>query len=172
MSKYSGKCDMADTIAIHGERILNAKIYTKNSNAPLQINDVKDLIPYYPYTIGSAYFDNTEGTSVIYLSAESWVDYEERDRLTFYLQHLLRIYNRCKRQKVEFDIDTAVNAVCWHGWNQEPITELANRVKVNGKKATIDGLHLQMHERYRRELVAEMVKNGLNPANYGYARFV
>ena len=50
-------------------------------------------------------------------------------------------------------------------------TELANRVKINGKKASTDGLHLSIYDFYRKELVEEMVKNGLNPADYGYERF-
>lgn len=172
MSRYSGKCDLADTISMQGKKILNAKIYIGYSNRPLQINDMKDLIPYYPYIIGSAWFDNVEGKSVIHLPSESWVDYEEKDNLTFYLKHLIRIYNRCKRKKIEFNVEEAIKEVRCGNWNKDIITELAHRVKDSGKKATIDGLHLKMHEYYRRELVDEMLKNGLNPADYGYDRFV
>ena len=163
---------MADTVEMQGEKILNAKIYIGCANVSLQINDMKDLIPYYPYIIRSAYFDTVEGKSVIYLSSESWVDHEERVNLEWRLHNLFTIYNRCKRKKVEFDVDEAVAKITWHGWNDEPYRELANRVKMYGKKATIDGIHLNMHERYRRELVDEMLRNGLNPANYGYERFV
>lgn len=172
MSRFSGKCDLADTIDIHDEKILNAKIYVGNSNKPLQINEIKDLIPYYPHIIGAACFDNVDGKSVIHLSSESWVDHEERENLEFKLQRLIRIYNRCKRKKIEFNVEDAVNEICCGNWNREPITELANRVKEKGKKTTIDGIHLTMHERYRQELVDEMLKHGLNPADYGYARFI
>jgi hypothetical protein len=172
MSRYSGKCDLADTIDIHGERILNAKIYVGLSNKPLQINAMKDLIPYYPHIIGAACFDNVEGKSVIHLSSESWVDHEERESLEFKLKWLIKIYNRCKRKKIELNVDEAVAEIAWNGWNEEPCRELANRVKMYGKKATIEGIHLKMHEYYRQELVDEMLKNGLNPADYGYARFI
>ena len=172
MSRYSGKCDLADTIYMQGEKILNSSIYVGNSNKPLQINNMTDLIPYYPYIISSAYFDNVKGKSVIYLPEESWVDYEEKYSLMLYLQRILRIYNRCKRKKITFETEAAVQEVCWRDWNKCAITELANRVKEKGKKATIDGIHLKMHERYRQELVDEMLQHGLNPADYGYSRFI
>ena len=172
MSRYSGKCDLADTVEMQGEKILNAKIYLPYANRPLLINDMKDLIQYYPYLIASACFDNVEGRSIIQLTSESWVDTAERRSLTFELQLLIKIYNRCKRKKIEFDVDSAVNEICFGNFKREQITELAQRVKLNGSKATIDGIHLPVHERYRRELVDEMLRNGLNPANYGYERFV
>ena len=130
-----------------------------------------DLIQYYPYIVSSACY-NIKGKSVIYLSSESWVDYEERDYLEFRLKDLLRIYNRCKRKKIEFNVEEALKEVVWRNWDIEPIRELANRVEKNGKKATVDGIHLKMHEHYRRELAIEMIKNGLNPEDYGYGRFV
>lgn len=172
MSRYSGKCDIADTIDMQGEKILNAKIYVGYSNVPLQIDSMTDLIPYYPYIISSAYFDNVEGKSIIRLSTKSWVDHEERNRLMSYLQHLIRIYNRCKRKKIAFDVEEAVIEVCWRDWNKDAIVELANRVKEKGKQATVDGIYLKMSERYRQELVDEMLRHGLNPADYGYSKFV
>lgn len=61
----------------------------------------------------------------------------------------------------------------WNGWNEESYRELANRVKEKGRKATIDGIHLKMHERYRQLLVDEMLKHGLDPCKYGdYKRFI
>ena len=151
----------------------NVKIYVGYDNPePLHIEKMEDLIPFYPHIIGSASYNNVERRAVIYLSSESWVDIEERNCLEWRLKDLLRIYNRCKRKKIEFNVDEAVKEVTWNGWNEEPYRELANRVKEKGKKATIDGIHLRMHERYRQELVDEMLRNGLNPADYGYGRFV
>lgn len=56
--------------------------------------------------------------------------------------------------------------------NIETHREIANRVKMYGKKTNTEGLHLSMYERYRNELVQEMLKNGLDPVDYGYGRFV
>jgi len=133
---------------------------------------MSDLIQYYPHLIGMAWYNNLKRKSVIHLTSESFVDIEEREILEFKLKNVLRVYNRCKRKKIEFDVEEALKELVWSGWNDEPYRELANRVKEKGKKATIDGIHLRMHERYRQELVNEMIENGVNPADYGYERFV
>lgn len=176
MSRFSGKCDFADSLEIHEytleELQNNVIIYIGHNTEPLHIESMSDLIPYYPHIIGLGCYNNIERKSEIHLSSESFVDFEERNILEFYLKGLLRIYNRCKRKKIEFNVEDAIKELCWSDWNKPQITELANRVKEKGKKATIDGIHLTMHEYYRQELVDEMLKNGLNPADYGYERFV
>ena len=177
MSVYSGKCDCYDTLVqIHGytedELKNNVVIYVGDNKESLHIESAKDLIPYYPYLISAAYFDNENRKSVIRLTPESFVDREEREILTFYLKQILRIYNRCKNKKSKFSVRNVVKEVCWNGWNKNQITEIANRVKENGDKATIEGIHLNGHEYDRKRLVEEMINNGLNPADHGYGRFV
>ena len=155
------------------------KALDKNVNIPetyykkVEYSSIKDLIPYYPYLVSIACCDNTDArNSVVCLTSESFVDREERETLEFRLKEILKIYNHCKRKKTEFNVDNVVEQVCWMGWNKTAITELANRVKEKGKKATIEGIHLTMHERYREELVREMVKHDIDPAKYGYERFI
>lgn len=178
MSKWSGKCDCYDTlIAIHNytlEELQNdVVIYVGANTEPLHIEKMSDLIPFYPYIICSSFHDNKERKAVIHLTSESYVDREERNSLEFMLKELLRIYNRCKRKKIEFNAEDAIKEVVWNGWNEEAYRELAGRIKLYGKKATTNGVHLKMHEIYRQELVDEMLKNGLNPADYGdYQRFI
>lgn len=176
ISRYSGKCDWKDSLEIHKytleELQNNVKIYVGNNSEPLHIEKMSDMIPYYPYIIASACFDNVQRKSVIHLTSESFVDREERDILEWRLKDLLKIYNRCKRKKVEFDVEEAVKEITWNGWNEKAHRELANRVKEKGKKATVDGIHLRMHERCRQELVKEMLKNDIDPCEYGYERFV
>ena len=176
MSVYSGKCDLYDSLVmIHGyeEEVLknNVIIYVGDSKEPLKINSSKDLIPYYPYLISMSYHDNIEKKCVVYTTSESFVDIEEREILEFKLKEILRFYNRCKRKKVDFNIEDCIKEVCYSNWNKEIYIELIHRVAKQGKKATIDGLHLRMHEIYREYLVKEMNNNGLNPIDYGYERF-
>ena len=176
MSRYSGRSDVYDTfVAIHNytdeELRNNVEVYIDN-NTPLQIDSLKSLIPYYPHIISSACFDNKERKAVIHIASTSSVDTEEEKYLISYLEEILKIYDRCKRKKIEFNVDDVVKELAWFNWNIEPITEIANRVKEKGKRATVDGIHLRMHECYRQLLVNEMIKNGLDPCNYGYERFV
>lgn len=177
ISRYSGKCDWCDTLEIHEYTLKelqnNVKIYVGNSEEPLYIEKMEDTIPYYPYIIGSAWFDNAERKAVIHLSSESFIDSEERKFLESELKNILKIYNRCKRNKIEFNVEEALKEIVWGDWNKEAYLELANRVKEKGKRATIDNIHLTMHEYYRKELVNEMLKHGVNPLKYGdYKRFM
>lgn len=177
MSRYSGKCDLFDSfVMIHNytdeELKNNVRVYLGKSDTPLKLETIKDLIPYYPHLISVGCYDNTERKSVIYITSKSFVDIEEQETLEYYLKRILTIYNRCKRKKIEFNIDDVIKEICWTDYNKAVIAELANRVKENGKKATIDGVHLRMHERYREELVREMIKNNIDPTKYGYGRFI
>lgn len=200
MSHYSGKCDFYDHLWISAEteeeafnKFNGTKLYIiqplpddfsweeanqKNINIPetyykrIKYSSIKDLIPFYPYIISMAFHNKNPYESMVCLSSESFVDKEERESLEWRLKNLLTIYNRCKRKKIEFDAEKALKEIVWNGWNEESYRELANRVKENGKKATIDGIHLKMHEYYRKMLADEMVKNGLNIADYGYERFI
>jgi hypothetical protein len=178
ISKFSGKCDVFDSlIAINGytdeELKNNVNIYIGDVKTPLKIENQQSLIPYYAHLVCGSLHDNKERKASIYITKESFVDREERENLEWRLEKLLTIYNRCKRKKIEFDVEEALKEIVWNGWNEEPYRKLANRVKEHGKKATVDGIHLRMHEHYRRDLVDEMIKNGLNPLRYGdYARFM
>ena len=203
ISKYSGKCDFCIHLWIGGaeteEEAFNkfngTKLYIcqplpnnfnwdkaleEKINIPetyykkVEYSSINDLIPLYPHLIVLSCCDNTESrNSIVCLTSKSFVDIEEQESLEFNLKRLLTIYNRCRRKKIEFDVEEALKEIVWNGWNEEAYRELANRVKLCGKKATIDGIHLKMHERYRQELVDEMLKHGLNPCDYGdYERFV
>lgn len=178
ISCYSGKCDCYDSLVeIHKytlEELQNSvKIYVGKNKEPLHIEKMSDLIPYYPYIVSSASYNNKKKDAVIHLTSESYVDTQEKELLNSYLKRILKIYNRCKRKKIEFDPEDVVREMCWSNWNwnSKEVSELANRVKENGKKTVIDGIHLDMYEFYRKELVNEMIRNNMNPSEYGYERF-
>lgn len=174
MSKYSGKCDLADVLEIYKYTLEEIKekvrIYVGASKKPLHIEKESDLIPYYPYVVVSSY-SSEDRSADLHLTDESWVDREERVHLLFRLKMVLKYYNHCKRKHVPFDKEEALKQICYGNFNRDVYEELVNRVSDFGKRASIDGLHLQMHDVYRRELVREMLDKGLNPAEYGYGRF-
>ena len=180
MSRYSGRCDCYDDLVmIHKytdeELINNVKIYihTKDGDKLLPITCKKDLIPYYAHIVSSACYNNAERKSVIHITSESFVDREERESLEFKMKRVLTVYNRCKRKKIDFVVDDVVEELAWKGFDDHIYREIATRVQSNGKKANLDGIHMRMHEYYRKELVKEMINNGLNPLDYGdYQRFL
>lgn len=176
MSRFSGKCDFYDCVASFYtfEEIQNkVKIFVGKSDKPLKIEKMTDLIPYYPYLISLGAYDIVDRTDTVHLTSKSYIDLREQDFLDFVLKQILRYYNSCKRKKIDFSVDGAVKKVfAISDKDRDTVaTELANRVKINGKKASTDGLHLSIYDFYRRELAEEMIKNGLNPADYGYERF-
>lgn len=176
MSRFSGKCDFYDCVASFYtfEEIQNkVKIFVGKSDKPLKIEKMTDLIPYYPYLISLGAYDIVDRTDTVHLTSKSYIDLREQDSLDFILKQILRYYNSCKRKKIIFSVDGAVKKVfAISDKDRDTVaTELANRVKINGKKASTDGLHLSIYDFYRKELAEEMVENGLNPADYGYERF-
>lgn len=75
MSRFSGVCDFCDTIEIFGlDYILNSKVYIGDSEEPLKLTCLKDCIPYYPYVVGSASYNNVKRTAVIRLSRISEIE--------------------------------------------------------------------------------------------------
>lgn len=178
ISKFSGKCDFCDTISMLGERdgvrnfIENSLIYIGASETPLSVSSEKDLIQYYPYIIVAMYSDNVLGKHIIRLSSESYVDREERSYLEYVVKWLNRIRNRCMRKHITFDIESAVEEVIWNRRDAEQTYELVNRVSNKGKRASIEGIHMSIYEHYRKDLADEMIKEGVDPARYGYERFM
>lgn len=187
MSKFSGKCDFCDHLWISAKtddeafnKFNGTKLYISQPlpdgfdfkkaledkvNIPetyykkVKYSSIRDLVPLYPYLISMSYCDNTDShNSVVILSSESFVDREEQEHLEYYLKDLLRVYNRCKRKKIEFNVEEAVKEVYWGKWYKDIMLELANRVKEKGKKASIDGIHLPTQEHYRQELTREIFK--------------
>lgn len=177
MSRYSGCSDVYDSlVAIHEyteeELKNNVIIYVGKNKEPLKINSKKDIIPYYPYVVCTASFDNKRREAVLYITSESYVDISEKEILERCLKDTLKIYNRCKRNKTEFDVNEALEKLYWNDWNMKAMKELVNRVKEYGNKATIDGIHLRASEYHRQLLAEEMVRNGMNLADTKYERFL
>lgn len=151
MSKFSGKCDFADHVSMVGvEKTLMSTIYVGNNIVPLKFESEKDLIPYYPYIIGSAGYENGVGT--IHLTDESFVDIQERELLENELSCAKREYLRCRRKKIYFN----PRGSKYSGWCKA----VWDRVAEHGTKATVDGLTIDSAEYYRQKLYEEMVAHG------------
>ena len=161
ISKYSGKCDFKDMCEIHNiDNILKSNVYIGWNIIPLKFESEKDLIPYYPYIVGSS--STTNGVGEIRLSTESYVDRSERESLEFYTKACQKYVNKCKRKKEFCDIGH-FNKENNYGYN-EVYEEIISRLMMVGFekdfKFTLDGIYLPMAERYRKELYDEMIKNG------------
>jgi hypothetical protein len=150
----------------------NVKIYVGKNKTPIKIEKIQDIIPYYPYTISHAGFDNVKRSATIYLSQESDIDYEEEQTLRYYLERIIKIYRRNRRKKKDFTFSEVLSVLDYSNIKEAAYLEIYERVKRDGIKATTDGIHLPTYDYWRKELVEEMIKNNMNPADYGYGRLV
>lgn len=163
MSRFSGKCDVYDSLVMIREvkDFTKVKIYAADNEViPLRINSQKDLIPYYPY-LTLVMCGDSEGNTVIHLSKKSFVDAEEEDILSWRLSELKKYYRRCKRNKVPYDKAEALKLITYFVYNPSSYSEeLVNRVAEQGEKATINGIHLPSHDHMRKKLYDEMISAG------------
>lgn len=158
MSQYSGKCDLADTWEIYGEEyMLKSNIYIGDNIIPLRIDSYKDALPYFPFIEAVSAGDKDHAN--IWLHEESYVDQEERDILTSYLNDFKKYWRKCKRKKIEYTVDEAIYAVSWH--TDDYIIQLAELVEKDGDKAQLPWyIHTRMAEYYRLELYNDMIAAG------------
>lgn len=196
MSRFSGKCDFWDHLFSSTDdeekafdKFNGTKLYIRQAlpedfnlnkaleekvNIPetyykkIEYDCIEDLIPYYPYLIVMAYYDNTDvRSSVVCLSEKSFVDIEESEFLNRWLGQIIKEYKKCKRKKVDFSPTDVLSKISIFRTNDAIMMELCNRVKEKGTKANIDGLHLNGHNWYRKELKKEMIKHDIDPIVYG-----
>jgi len=149
MSQFSGKCDLYDcAVEIGGYDIKNIRLYLRKGERfyPLKLEEPRDLIPYYPYVPFLSHY--SDGIYSAYIS-ESFIDQEEKKLLECDLECLLREYRRAKRKKEPFNPDTR-----WYN------NVIINRVKRDGEKATIKGIHRPISNHWREKLAKEMEANG------------
>ena len=132
-------------------------IYLGDNPVPLRINSQHDLAPYYPYIVVLGGW--ADGRGVFRLTERSFVDTEEEEHLNWKLRDFKKYRRRCKRNKVEYDEEQALKAICWFP-PTDVDREIAHRVGVFGEKATIVGLNDPIHEYYRSELFSKMIELG------------
>ncbi len=181
MSKFSGKSDFADTCLMHytPNRIFyDAKIYTNNGDR-IHFESPKDLIPYYPYLIGSM-AGSKEGSMTITLSKESFNDDEERDRIFWVIDDAIRYLKKCKSKKKvpnfeEFkkevisifddkvlkyifkNVDTDMFKKHWYPGFGNTIEYQTNLAVFNSSPA-LSRVHTRVHTAYRESLLSEASK--------------
>lgn len=172
----AGKCCFEDTVEIFGaDNILNKyRVYIGDNILPLRMESKKDLIPYYPY-LESIMISNKNDGGVIRLQTDSFINIEEREWITWRLEKLKKYYRKCKRKHNPYSLEEAQKLICWYE-PQSYEKELIKRVQEFGEKATIDGLHDNMHEHMRKELYELMLKYGWSELEayswvYGWRRY-
>lgn len=89
MSRFSGKCDFADTISIYGIDFIikNCKVFQNQKELKLNKHSI---IKYFPYLVSSMGMSKNSG-GTINLISESYVDSQNKEKIKWYLEDLQRI---------------------------------------------------------------------------------
>ena len=161
MSKYSGKCDFADHINIHGmDSVRKSKIYLGYDNyiagISLNIKSERDAMPFYAHII--SFCSMRDGVGNVILTERSWLDLEEEDRLKLYRDAVLKEYRRCKRKKIEFVPEEVLKKVCQTDFAKEAWMAIINRVAEYGDAAGITGIHIPHYSRMKKMLGDDIKK--------------
>ena len=163
MSCFCGKCDLWDSVQIHGEDYFlnDCKIYIGRNIVPLKIESVKDLLPYAAYLVATACHSKEKG-GVVRITTESYVDREEREILTWHFDDLKKIHRRCRRLKIPFNKEEALKECKW--WvrdNEENFDLMFAAIEKDGQRAELpEDCHTYMGEYYRKELYDAMIEAG------------
>lgn len=156
MSRFTGKSDFCDTCTMHYEPkeiVEHANIFM--GNAKVHVQQERDLIPYYTNLISVMSSSNTDdGRKMsIHLAQESFIDSEERSRLSWRVANIISIARKCKRNKVPFtfeqvqkEVDFSDNVVCG-----EPISLWKSLFDVIEQNPDIVKIHLPSD--YRKKLI-------------------
>lgn len=89
MSRFSGKCDFADTVSIYGIDFIikNCKIFQNKKELKLNKHSI---IKYFPYLVSSMGMSKDSG-GTINLTSESYVDSQNKEIIKWYLEDLQKI---------------------------------------------------------------------------------
>lgn len=160
MSKFSGKCDIYDHFGDDDERIQNTRfyIYVDDKLHRLDIHERRDLVPYFAHLVCVSAWSDGHGTCI--LTSRSYVDMEETEHLQLTLDRMKKHWRRCKRNHTTFDVEECLQETTWRDCSDVE-TQLAERVRQLGDKATVDGLHESFRDtHYRTMLASEMSQHG------------
>lgn len=187
MSKYCGKADLCDSIMIDldsgtsWDTIVKSYHLSKHNRdgtvTEIPISCKEDFIQYYPYIIISGAWSKENGSHLM-LSSESYVDFENRERIKIYIEMFKRDFDkrkrRCKREHKEFDLyeyatewvnDTSKH---WGKLDAACVDAITQAIDNNFELDKIKYGYTNMAKYYRNLLRQEMLDNGLDPEKYGY----
>ena len=150
MSKYSGKCDLADWIDGYEDRdpefYKKIKLYVREKDGEklVPLNSAKDLIPYYPFIIGYGN-GHSDGSMSLCIGSKSYITQEEERYFEWEKDQMVKYYNYCKRKKIAYEVSDAIDYVLY-GQDKadvryrEELEPLARAVGQKGKKASCEGM--------------------------------
>ena len=186
---FTGKSDFFDWCNMHHnpeEIISKADVFL--GNAQVKLNTPEDLIPYYTNLVASA--GCSKDHQNINLSAESFLDSEEKEFLAHKIYSAIKWARKAKKNKVNFDFDfvksqkdyySEINSSIWKAII-DVISKNQDIIKIHlssdYREAIIDIVHNMIpkyfrtihdysHTRRREDFVRYASENGYKAFIYG-----
>lgn len=185
MGRFTGKSDFDDwcNMCYTPETVIEkAVIYL--GDAEIKKDKPEDLIPYYTHLIGSLSARPEKQT--IFLSNQSWINLEERERNAVMLYGMIKAARKAKKEKVVFDFDYYKSQKGYYGYADKAYIALyKNAIDIINTKPYIiktylptdyrqalsylgeyviprdfSNLHDAMHNRRREDFVRYAAENG------------
>lgn len=169
MSQFCGKCDFYDGfVAIRcdddeeklKEELKKLRLYVRGKDGRSHLvksDTIKDIAKYYPYLVGMS-IGSKNGENVMYLSSSSFIDQEEREHLSWYINDVMKYWRKCKRTKIPFTAEECLKK--FHYLYTDALSIIIDRIVKDGDKAEFDDIHLPLHEYYRQRWFEELVRVG------------
>lgn len=178
MSKFCGKCDLADWLEIENKGDFEAKrdyinhsdIYIGWADEPLEIHEYVDLLPYLGYIVGIG--SGSKDGSVLHLTAKPWIWLENKDILDRIIKRYReqKKYRKKKLRKAGLAFDEKSFRTEWISKNRWERDEVVRYVleSIDHKHRFKEYPYLEMYSYYIKQMSEEMIANGLDPHDYGY----
>lgn len=162
------------------EIIEKSKIYL--GDARVMIKEERDLIPYYTHLVASASYNKERG-NVIHLSRDSFINFDEKEFLSWKIRDIIFTFRKAKKEKVEVTLDYLKSQKYYWGNGEDFIwSALIDKIKNNVDLIKVHlpkdyrecsyfisewlipnyfyDIHDSMHNRYREEFVKFAHENG------------
>lgn len=157
MGRFTGKSDFDDWCNMHytPETIIEkAAIYL--GDAEIKKNKPEDLIPYYTHLIASLSARPEKQT--IFLSSQSWINLEEREKIAIILYDMIKAARKAKKEKVAFDFSYYKNQKNYYGYADKANVALyKNAIDIINTKPDIIKIHLPVDYRQALSYLEEYI---------------
>lgn len=157
MGRFTGKSDFDDWCNMHytPETIIEkAVIYL--GDAEIKKDKPEDLIPYYTHLIGS--LSACPEKQTIFLSSQSWINSEERERIAIMLYGMIKAARKAKKEKAAFDFSYYKNQKNYYGYADKANVALyKNAIDIINTKPDIIKIHLPADYRQALSYLEEYI---------------
>lgn len=172
MSRYSGKCDIYDELSIHGiidksdkfvddavDRLKKWDLRLGFRGIQIKIKTVKDIVPYFPFVIGTS--STLNGHLFATIGTRSYVDEAAHRHYKMMVDFLADKAKKATAKGLD-----PIKAMMDSGYlspiesENEQIIALVGRIAAFGKKADFSTLVPKFWESMREELYKTMLKYG------------